>query len=854
MSSSGYSTGSFSTGSYSLDSDRGFTFSPHRSKNPSGKKREKLKVMFDLDTESSEDETLEPEELGERFLKVELPNLDTTSVPESCTSGTSVSDGFVTTTDEPNEIYDEANHGTVKRNFYDLYDDVRQFSYDSGISDSGNSSEQRRESYPHIFVSHRHIPEPDYDDLPQGKPKECFDKLPHNLPERDYDDLPQAIRVTQDRFHHVTISRAMSKSKNSANRSERRSLPIQVFLNGHLFLDSSRLPHVRTKRGKEKNRIDLNQIKVVEPVSDGAFQDRQNGIQVTYSEQNNDVTLYFFPASKKEQQEWLHDLRDLVKNNPNLSDRYHYGIWTMSKYTCCQKDYKGAPGCQNTYRTQPQPSYPTTPSNGKRTHGPQQISLPGVPINNQKRPPKPPIPIPNPPVTDRPKMIVIAKYDYEPLEKIDIPLQRGQEYSVLNNSREYWWKVRDKHGREGFIPSNYVEEKSKYSTGLERYDWFNGTWSRQRTELELKQEGKEGCFTVRNSRQPGLCTLSVLAKEKGPGGEDVVRHYHIKQNSHKEFYVSEKHCFRDMAKLIEYHQHNAGGLITRLRNPPGFTLPTTAGLGSTKWEISWSELKILQELGRGQFGVVHLAKLTHNNRFVAVKRMQEGSMSEEDFIDEAKVMKELQHENLVQLYGVTSAQRPMCIVTEYMSKGCLLSYLRTHTYMLLENTSILIYMTQQVCAGMAYLESKHFIHRDLAARNCLVGDKHIVKVADFGLTRYVMDDEYTSSGTKFPIKWAPPEVLHYTRFSSKSDVWAFGILMWEVFSGGLAPYPAMSNVEVVDQVTRHGYRMDRPDHCPYQMYRIMNECWRERPENRPSFNSLTGKLDQLTERTEVHHS
>eukprot|EP00057_Strongylocentrotus_purpuratus_P013725 XP_011668199.1 PREDICTED: tyrosine-protein kinase TXK [Strongylocentrotus purpuratus] len=845
MSTSGYSTGSFSTGSFSLDSDHGFRLSPRRSKNPSGKKREKLKVLFDSGTESSEEGSLGLKYGGERF---QLPD-PVTSVPESSTPDSSIPEGFDPSIEGPNEIYDIADHGSVKRNFNDLYGGIRRSTYDSIISDSGNQQEPRRGSYPRIFISHRDIPEPDYDDLPRDIPEQDYDELPRNyIPERDYDDLSQDIHVTQSRFHHATISSVVSKPMDTivAKKSEARSLPIQAFLNGHLFLDVSRLPHVRNKRGKEKNRIDLNQIKVVEPVADGALENRQNGIQHTVSSIPTSLSTSSHRL-KKNNIIWLCDLRSLVQANSNLSDRYHYGIWT-TKWTCCQKDYKGAPGCQNTFRQQPQPQHQHTDNGIRPPVPPTPVPTP----NPTPRPPKPPIP--NPPVTDRPKMIVIAKYDYDPLETIDIPLKRGKEYSVLNNSRDYWWKVRDRHGREGFIPSNYVEEKSKYSTGLERYDWFNGTWSRQRTELELKQESKEGCFTVRNSRTPGLCTLSVLAKEKGPSGEDVVRHYHIKQNSIKEFYVAEKHCFRDMGKLVEYHQHNAGGLITRLRNPPGFTLPTTAGLGSTKWEINRSELKILQELGRGQFGIVHLAKLTHNNRFVAVKRMQEGSMSEEDFIDEAKVMKELQHENLVQLYGVTSAQRPMCIVTEYMSKGCLLSYLRTHKFMLLENTAILIYMTQQVCFGMAYLESKGFIHRDLAARNCLVGDKHIVKVADFGLTRYVMDDEYTSSGTKFPIKWAPPEVLHYTRFSSKSDVWAFGILMWEVFSGGLAPYPAMSNVEVVDQVTRHNYRMERPDHCPYQMYRIMKDCWREKTDDRPSFSTLIGKLDQLSDKTEFHHS
>lgn len=182
----------------------------------------------------------------------------------------------------------------------------------------------------------------------------------------------------------------------------------------------------------------------------------------------------------------------------------------------------------------------------------------------------------------------------------------------------------------------------------------------------------------------------------------------------------------------------------------------------------------MEELGSGQFGVVRRGKW-RGSIDTAVKMMKEGTMSEDDFIEEAKVMTKLQHPNLVQLYGVCSKHRPIYIVTEYMKHGSLLNYLRRHENTLIGNMGLLLDMCIQVSKGMAYLERHNYIHRDLAARNCLVGSENVVKVADFGLARYVLDDQYTSSGgTKFPIKWAPPEVLNYTRFSSKSDVWAYG--------------------------------------------------------------------------------
>uniref|UniRef100_W8B5E0 non-specific protein-tyrosine kinase n=3 Tax=Dacinae TaxID=164860 RepID=W8B5E0_CERCA len=249
----------------------------------------------------------------------------------------------------------------------------------------------------------------------------------------------------------------------------------------------------------------------------------------------------------------------------------------------------------------------------------------------------------------------------------------------------------------------------------------------------------------------------------------------------------------------------------------------------------------MEELGSGQFGVVRRGKW-RGSIDTAVKMMKEGTMSEDDFIEEAKVMTKLQHPNLVQLYGVCSKHRPIYIVTEYMKHGSLLNYLRRHETTLIGNMGLLLDMCIQVSKGMAYLERHNYIHRDLAARNCLVGSENVVKVADFGLARYVLDDQYTSSGgTKFPIKWAPPEVLNYTRFSSKSDVWAYGVLMWEVFTCGKMPYGRLKNTEVVERVQR-GIILEKPKSCAKEIYDVMKKCWSHGPEERPSFRILKEQL------------
>jgi len=234
---------------------------------------------------------------------------------------------------------------------------------------------------------------------------------------------------------------------------------------------------------------------------------------------------------------------------------------------------------------------------------------------------------------------------------------------------------------------------------------------------------------------------------------------------------------------------------------------------------------------------------------VAVKMMKEGTMSEDDFIEEAKVMTKLRHQNLVQLYGVCSKNvRPIFIITEYMKHGSLLSFLRRSKSQFYGDHLTLLDMALQVCRGMAYLEKHNYIHRDLAARNCLVGDQNVVKVADFGLARYVIDDQYTSNGgAKFPIKWSPPEVLNFTRFSSKSDVWAYGVLCWEVFTCGEMPYGRAKNPEVVERVQR-GQILQQPPNCPNSVYEeVMRLCWATLPEDRPSFRVIKEKLTVISQ-------
>uniref|UniRef100_A0A8D9F015 Tyrosine-protein kinase n=2 Tax=Cacopsylla melanoneura TaxID=428564 RepID=A0A8D9F015_9HEMI len=435
--------------------------------------------------------------------------------------------------------------------------------------------------------------------------------------------------------------------------------------------------------------------------------------------------------------------------------------------------------------------------------------------------------------------IVVAVYNYQSREAADVSFLKGDRMEIIDDSEPDWWRVRHlRTGDEGLIPWNFVApEKS-----VESEDWFFGKISRKEAEkLLLAEENPRGTFLVRDSEHNPLgFSLSVKDWEETRGYH--AKHYKIKPlDKGAGYFIASSQTFPGLHLLINAYSKNALGLCHVLSRPCPKPKPQIWDLSPElrdSWEIDRSEIVLLKKLGQGNFGEVWYGKW-RNNIEVAVKTLRQGTMSTQAFLQEAAIMKKFRHDRLVALYAVCSKEEPVYIVQEFMNKGSLLEFLRNGEGRLLQFGD-LIYIAAQVSSGMAYLELKQLIHRDLAARNVLIGDNNVAKICDFGLARVIEDDEYCPrQGSRFPVKWTAPEAIVYGRFSIKSDVWSYGILLMELFTYGQVPYPGMHGRDVIEQVER-GYRMTKPasHYIPDAIYRLMLQCWDANSDKRPTFEFL----------------
>ncbi|XP_019066142.1 high affinity nerve growth factor receptor isoform X1 [Fukomys damarensis] len=295
------------------------------------------------------------------------------------------------------------------------------------------------------------------------------------------------------------------------------------------------------------------------------------------------------------------------------------------------------------------------------------------------------------------------------------------------------------------------------------------------------------------------------------------------------------------------------------------------GEGEGVRHIKRRDIVLKWELGEGAFGKVFLAEChgllpEQDKTLVAVKALKEVSESaRQDFQREAELLTMLQHQHVVRFFGVCTEGRPLLMVFEYMRHGDLNRFLRSHgpdAKLLAGGEDVapgplglgqLLAVASQVAAGMVYLASLHFVHRDLATRNCLVGQGLVVKIGDFGMSRDIYSTDYYRVGgrTMLPIRWMPPESILYRKFTTESDVWSFGVVLWEIFTYGQQPWYQLSNAEAIECITQ-GRELERPRTCPPEVYAIMRGCWQREPQQRHCIKDVHARLQALAQAPPVY--
>lgn len=461
-----------------------------------------------------------------------------------------------------------------------------------------------------------------------------------------------------------------------------------------------------------------------------------------------------------------------------------------------------------------------------------------------------------------------------------LSVKQGDVIELLREGTEAWFLGKNSAtGNEGWVCWEDVKLHITES-------WYRGNISKaEGIKLLSGKKVKKGTFIVRDS-ETQKDGYTIVQKISGKDEElDIVNIRVIpvvKENGSVYYYRETQLHFPTLQSLIKHYSEklSRGGSTCLLNGtipassaettpipragttPPTTTEATPAASTETssttgkktrkkkkdKWEIDPNTIVTDDHIGSGSFGEVHKG-IWEGSTVVAFKKLKQESTksSPEEFLKEMDTLKMLDdHPNLVKLYGVCSKKLPYLIVMEYVDLGSLVSYLRNEG----RNQPLedLLDYAVQVANGMAYLEEKNIVHRDLACRNILISSKSDIKICDFGLSRCIKDEIYASTTGKCATRWAAPESLLRAEFSTKSDVWSFGIVLTELVTHGAKPYKAIQHDDDIQGHLMNGYRIPQSElrDCPDDWYRLMLECWRMEPDDRPTFENLHGKLSEIS--------
>ncbi|XP_054458508.1 tyrosine-protein kinase ZAP-70 [Anoplopoma fimbria] len=477
------------------------------------------------------------------------------------------------------------------------------------------------------------------------------------------------------------------------------------------------------------------------------------------------------------------------------------------------------------------------------------------------------------------------------LRSPETPIRPGVFDNLRENMlREYvkqTWNLEGEAMEQAIISQAPQLEKLIATTAHEKMPWYHGKITRQEGERRLYSGAQpDGKFLVRDRQESGSFALSMVYGK-------TMYHYQILQDKSGKYSMPEGTKFDTIWQLVEYLKMKADGLVTHLgescvngkaaeKTPSlpatrragtnGYTPPPRAVAAASepvntvpadrevlpmdcngfnpyhnpnemrRFNIQRSQLLIDEvELGSGNFGCVKKGVLkTESGQIdVAIKvlKNENEKLVKEEMMREAEIMHQLSNPFIVRMLGLCNAENLM-LVMEMAAAGPLNKFLSNNKDTVTADN--IVDLMHQVSMGMKYLEEKNFVHRDLAARNVLLVKKQFAKISDFGLSKALgADDNYYKARTagKWPLKWYAPECINFHKFSSKSDVWSFGVTMWEAFSYGGKPYKKMKGQDVTRFIDA-GNRMECPAACPERMYTVMKECWTYKHEDRPDFKKV----------------